>query len=124
MATLALLPEVGEEEAADIARIYVAGIDALSPVDRNFSNDIIVTRAGGETYVDTYRHVPTGWEVHALAKSWPLLDGDAAAKAGRLLDQAKAISLSDPRLARQDWMLAEQYMGLRGARDALAAKGS
>ncbi|HMP45695.1 MAG TPA: TIR domain-containing protein [Sphingopyxis sp.] len=121
MATIALLPEVGEEEAAEIARIYVAGIDALSPVDRNFSNDIIVTRADGETYVDNYRHVPTGWEVHALAKSWPLLGGEAKTKAGRLLDRAKAISLSDPKLARQDWMLAEQYMGFRGARDALAA---
>ena len=25
-------------------------------------------------------------------------------------------------LARQDWMLAEQFLGLRGARDALAVK--
>lgn len=121
MATLALLPEVGDAEAKDIAAGFVAGIDKLSPIETNFSTDIMVTRADGETYVDTYRHVPTGWEVHALAKSYPLLSGDAAAKAERLLDQAKAISLSDPQLARQDWMLAEQYMGLRGARDALAA---
>lgn len=121
MATLALLPEVGDSEAKDIAAGFVAGIDKLSPIEMNFSNDIMVTRASGDTYVDTYRHVPTGWEVHALAKSYPLLSGDAAVKAERLLDQAKTISLSDPQLARQDWMLAEQYMGLRGARDALAA---
>jgi hypothetical protein len=121
MATVALLPEVSKAEAKDIAAGFVAGIDKLSPIDSNFSADIMVTRANGETYVDTYRHVPAGWEIRALAESYPLLDGDAAAKAGRLLDQAKAISLSDPQLARQDWMLAEQYMGFRGARDALAA---
>jgi len=121
MATVALLPEVSKAEAKDIAAGFVAGIDKLSPIDSNFSADIMVTRANGETYVDTYRHVPAGWEIRALAESYPLLDGDAAAKAGRLLDQAKTISLSDPQLARQDWMLAEQYMGFRGARDALAA---
>jgi hypothetical protein len=100
----------------------VAGIDKLSPVDQNISNDVNVIRAGGDTYVDTYRHVPLGWEVHALGKSWPLLTGEAATKAAGLLDQAKAVSLSDPKLARQDWMLAEQFLGLRGARDALRAK--
>ncbi|ALH79123.1 toll/interleukin-1 receptor domain-containing protein [Sphingopyxis macrogoltabida] len=121
MATLALIPEVGDAEAKGLAADFVAGIDRLSPIQTNFSTDIMVTRADGETYVDTYRHVPAGWEVHALAKSYPLLAGDAAAKAGRLLDQAGAISLSDPQLARQDWMLAEQYMGWRGARDALAS---
>ena len=120
MATLALLPEVGDAEARDIAAGFVAGIDKLSPIDRNFSTDVMVARAGGETYIDTYRHVPAGWEIHALAKSYSLLSGDAAAKAGRLLDEARQISLSDPQLARQDWMLADQYMGLRGARDALA----
>lgn len=124
MATLALLPEVSADEAKEIATAYVAGIDHISPVSENFSTDIMVTRANGDTYIDTYRHVPTGWEVHALAKSYPLLSGDAAAKAGRLLDDAKAISLSDPQLARQDWMLAEQFMGLRGARDALAVPKS
>jgi hypothetical protein len=124
MATLALLPEVGDAEAKEIAAGFVQGIDKLSPIDRNFSADIMVTRANGETYVDTYRHVPTGWEIRALAESLPLLDGDAAAKAERLLDQAKTISLSDPQLARQDWMLAEQYMGFRGARDALAKKAA
>lgn len=122
MATLALLPEVGAAEAKEIAAVYVAGIDKLSPVDQNISNDVNVIRADGDTYVDTYRHVPLGWEVYALGKSWPLLDGEAAAKAARLLDQAKTVSLSDPKLARQDWMLAEQYLGLRGARDALAVE--
>lgn len=121
MATLALIPEVGDAEARGIAADFVAGIDKLSPIETNFSTDVMVTRLDGETYVDTYRHVPAGWEVHALAKSYPLLTGDAAAKAGRLLDQAGTISLSDPQLARQDWMLAEQYMGWRGARDALAS---
>lgn len=121
MATLALLPEVGDAEAKAIAADFVAGIDKLSPIETNFSTDIMVTRADSETYVDTYRHVPAGWQVHALAKAYPLLSGDAAAKAERLLDEARTISLSDPQLARQDWMLAEQYMGLRGARDALAA---
>lgn len=121
MATLALLPEVGDAEAKELAAAYVAGIDKLSPVDQNVSNDIIVTRKNGATYVDTYRHVPLGWEVYALGRSYPLLAGDAAAKAARLLDDAKTISLSDPKLARQDWMLAEQFLGLRGARDALAA---
>ena len=120
MATIALLPEVNEAEAKEIAAGYVAGIDRLSPVDQSVSNDIIVTRAGGKTYVDAYRHVPLGWEVHALAKSYAFLSGEAAAKAARLLDEAKSISLSDPKLARQDWMLAEQFLGLRGARDALA----
>lgn len=120
MATIALLPEVDKAEAKEIAAGFVQGIDKLSPIDTNFSADIMVTRANGETYVDTYRHVPTGWEIRALAESYPLLESDAAAKAGRLLDQAKSISLSDPQLARQDWMLAEQYMGFRGARDALA----
>jgi hypothetical protein len=120
MATIALLPEVNEAEAKEIAAGYVAGIDQLSPVDQSVSNDIIVTRAGGKTYVDAYRHVPLGWEVHALAKSYAFLSGEAAAKAARLLDEAKAIRLSDPKLARQDWMLAEQFLGLRGARDALA----
>lgn len=122
MATLALLPEVGAAEAKEIAETYVAGIDKLSPVDQNISNDVNVIRAGGDTYVDTYRHVPFGWEVYALGKSYPLLSGEAATKAAGLLDQAKAVSLSDPKLARQDWMLAEQFLGLRGARDALAAK--
>ncbi|MBL0915497.1 MAG: hypothetical protein IBJ13_08270, partial [Sphingopyxis sp.] len=122
MATLALLPEVGATEAKEIAETYVAGIDKLSPVDQNISNDVNVIRAGGGTYVDTYRHVPFGWEVYALGKAYPLLTGEAQAKAAGLLDQAKAISLSDPKLARQDWMLAEQFLGLRGARDALAAK--
>jgi len=121
MATLALLPEVGEAEAKQLAAAYVAGIDKLSPVDQNVSNDIIVTRRNGATYVDTYRHVPLGWEVYALGQSYPLLGGEAAAKAARLLDDAKTVSLSDPKLARQDWMLAEQFLGLRGARDALAA---
>lgn len=51
-----------------------------------------------------------------------MLSGEAATKAAGLLDQAKAVSLSDPKLARQDWMLAEQFLGLRGARDALAVK--
>lgn len=122
MATLALLPEVTEAEAKDIAAGYVAGIDTLSPVDQNVSNDIFVTRKSGATYVDAYRHVPLGWEVHALAKSYPYLSGEMAEKAARLLTDAKAISLSDPKLARQDWMLAEQFLGFRGARDALAAK--
>lgn len=122
MATLALLPEVGPAEAKEIAETYVAGVDKLSPVDQNISNDVNVIRAGGDTYVDTYRHVPFGWEVYALGKSYPLLTGEAATKAAGLLDQAKTISLSDPKLARQDWMLAEQFLGLRGARDALAAK--
>ena len=122
MATLALLPEADEREAKEIAAGFVAGLDKLSPIDMNFSTDIMVTRANGETYVDTYRHVPAGWEINALAQSWPLLSGDLADKAGRLLDQAQAISLSDPQLVRQDWMLAEQYMGFRGARDALKAK--
>lgn len=124
MATLALLPEVSKADAKDIAAGFVAGIDKLSPVDANFSADIMVTRANGETYVDTYRHVPTGWEIRALAESYPLLVGDTAAKAGQLLDQAASISLSDPQLARQDWMLAEQYMGFRGARDALAKRSA
>jgi hypothetical protein len=120
MATLALLPEVSAAEAKEIAAVYVAGIDKLSPVDQNVSNDIIVTRQSGATYVDTYRHVPLGWEVHALAKSYAYLSGESAEKAARLLDDAKAVSLSDPKLARQDWMLAEQFLGFRGARDALA----
>lgn len=121
MATVALLPEVGEAEAKEIAEIYVAGIDRLSPVDQNISNDVNVIRAGGDTYVDTYRHVPFGWEVYALGKTWPLLGGEPAAKAAGLLNQARTVSLSDPKLARQDWMLAEQFLGLRGARDALKA---
>ena len=120
MATLALLPEVNTADAKAIAAAYVAGIERLSSVDQNVSNDIIVTRQSGKTYVDAYRHVPLGWEVHALAKSYKLLSGEAATKAARLLNDARAISLSDPKLARQDWMLAEQFLGFRGARDALA----
>ena len=122
MATLALLPEVDADEAKEIAATFVAGLDKLPPPDQNFSNDINVIRTNGETYVETYRHVPLGWEVHALAESYPLLTGEAQAKAARLLGEAQSISLSDPKLARQDWMLAEQFLGLRGARDALAAK--
>lgn len=120
MATLALLPELNEVEAQEVATIFVGGISKLSPVDQNVSYDINVIRTNGDTYVDTYRHVPLGWEVYALGESYPLLDGEAKVRAARLLDQAKTISLSDPKLARQDWMLAEQFLGLRGARDALA----
>ncbi|PQM26471.1 hypothetical protein CVO77_15695 [Sphingopyxis lindanitolerans] len=120
VATLALLPEVPSAEAKTIAGDYVAALDKLTPVAANFSNDVNVTRADGETFVDNYRHVPRGWEIHALARSYLLLDGDLAAKAAGLLAEAEQTQLSDPQLARQDWMLAEQYMGLRGARDAFA----
>ncbi|WP_428679480.1 toll/interleukin-1 receptor domain-containing protein [Sphingopyxis sp.] len=124
MATLALLPDVDAAEAKEIAATFVAGLDKLPPADQNFSNDINVIRTNGETYVETYRHVPLGWEVHALAESYPLLTGEAQAKAARLLGEAQNVSLSDPKLARQDWMLAEQFLGLRGARDALAKKAA
>ena len=120
LATVALLPEVGPAEARSIAADYVAAIDRVTPATEVFSNDVNVTRANGEVFVDNYRHVPTGWEIRALALSYPLLDGDLAVKAGGLLATIEDIDLSNPQLARQDWMLAEHYMGLRGARDALA----
>lgn len=122
LATLAMLPEVTAGEARAIARDYVAALPDIAPVNENFSNDTNVVRANGQTFVDNYRHVPTGWEVHALARSYRYLDAADADQAAALLTRVNAISLSDPQLARQDWMLAEQFLGLRGARDALAAK--
>lgn len=119
MITILLLEDAQGDEASRIATQYLNALTEISAPDRNFSFDTLVTHRGGAPYVDTFRHLPMGWETHALAVAYRHLEPDDQARAAALLSQASAYSLDDPALARQEWIIAETVFGLRAAVAAL-----
>lgn len=119
MMTILLLEDAQGAEATRIASEYLNALTEISPPDRNFSFDTLVTHHGGAPYVDTFRHLPMGWETHALALAFRHLEPDDQSRAASLLTQASAYPLDDPALARQEWIIAEAVFGLRAAAAAL-----
>lgn len=119
MMTIILLDGAEDAEAAQIASQYLNALSEISPPESNFSYDTLVTHHGGAPYVDTFRHLPMGWETHALALAYPHLQGAERARAAELLTQAASYPLDDPALARQEWIIAEAVFGLRYAAAAL-----
>ncbi|BAT58396.1 hypothetical protein GJW-30_1_00921 [Variibacter gotjawalensis] len=123
MATIVLLAHGRGSERADFARNFVRSLKAVSAPDDSFSNNIIIAlKKGGEPYVDTYRHVPMGWQIRALVAARPHLEGADRAAADALLASAFKMSLNVGRLTRQDWMLAEHVFGVRSALAEIKAR--
>lgn len=119
MMTVILLQGAEGAEAERIAAQYLAALPEISPPERNFSFDTLVTMEGGEPYVDTFRHLPMGWETHALALAYRHLDDAGKARAAEMLAAAAAHPLDEPELARQEWIVAEAVFGIRFAIAAL-----
>lgn len=119
MVTILLLEEAQGAEATRIATQYLNALSEISAPDRNFSFDTLVTHHDGVPYVDTFRHLPMGWETHALAVAYRHLEPQDQSRAAALLAQAAAYPLDDPALARQEWIIAEAVFGLRAAAAAL-----
>lgn len=119
MITILLLEDARGAEATGIATQYLNALPAISAPEANFSFDTLVTHRGGAPYVDTFRHLPMGWETHALALAYAHLEPADQTRARVLLTQASAYPLDDPALARQEWIIAEAVFGLRFAVAAL-----
>lgn len=120
MRTIVLLQDADEAQARELATNYLNALSDISPPGNNFSFDTLVTHHGGEPYVDTFRHLPMGWETHALAVAYPHLKPEDQRRAMSLLSQAADYRLDDPSLARQEWIVAEAVFGLRFASEALS----
>jgi hypothetical protein len=107
--------------AATLAKNYVRSLKSIAPPEESFSNNIVIAlRGGGAPYVDTYRHVPMGWQVRALVASYPLLESADRDRANERLSAVLKASLNIGRMAWQDWMLAEHVFSLRSALAAFA----